>query len=643
MPLVKLDIPAGIYNHGNELDSKGRWLDSSLVRWTNNAAQPVGGWVQFAYLEPFVTNGDFSNSTAPTGWTASQSNTIFAISNGVADLGSTNPGTQSTCFQNISAYLTANETYTVEIELVGAISGSVTPVINGVAGTAITTLGVHRQNIAVGGTITDAANTGWRVSGFGASSVTNFRVYFGSNGHERRYRSSHAWTSNDMAPSVAAAAFDRIVMINGNGSVYDITPSAGFQGSATAGQATGYGGGNYGAGAYGIPQPDDYNNQGIEIAAASAFSLENWGQDLLAVSQGDGKLWELDFAAWLANPSTTKMSLVSASTNPTVIGTVPVGSQGIVVTAERFVFCLGADSNPRQIKWCDRENLYIWEPEVTNEAGDIELQTPGKLVAGVRVRGRTLLLTTLDVWTATYQGPPTVFGFQKIGDSCGLVAKNMVSSVGPAAFWMGENNFFVYDGSQAKVLPCEVHDKVFTELNRDKISHGWCVANQKYNEVWWFYPANGANECNRYVAYDYRENHWLIGSLERSTGVDSGSFADPWWVSQTHIVYRHETGYGYENDSVFLESGPINFSDGEQVARVTEVITEEDTQNDVSLSFKTKIYPNGAESTHTISTLSNPTSVRFTGRQLKMRIEGGQDKNWRLGDVRLRVSSGGTR
>ena len=114
-------------------------------------------------------------------------------------------------------------------------------------------------------------------------------------------------------------------------------------------------------------------------------------------------------------------------------------------------------------------------------------------------------------------------------------------------------------------------------------------------------------------------------------------------MSQTHIVYRHETGYGYENDSVFLESGPINFSDGEQVARVTEVITEEDTQNDVSLSFNTKIYPNGAESTHTISTLSNPTSVRFTGRQLKMRIEGGQDKNWRLGDVRLRVSSGGTR
>jgi hypothetical protein len=160
--------------------------------------------------------------------------------------------------------------------------------------------------------------------------------------------------------------------------------------------------------------------------------------------------------------------------------------------------------------------------------------------------------------------------------------------------------------------------------------------------VWWFYPANGATECNRYVAYDYRENHWLIGALDRSAGVDSGSFAEPWWVGDSS-VYRHEVGYGYGSDDVFLESGPINFADGDQVARVSEVITEEDTQNDVSLSFKTKLYPNGTETTHNVTTLGNPTNVRFTGRQLKMRIEGGTGKNWRLGDVRLRVSPGGTR
>ena len=40
---------------------------------------------------------------------------------------------------------------------------------------------------------------------------------------------------------------------------------------------------------------------------------------------------------------------------------------------------------------------------------------------------------------------------------------------------------------------------------------------------------------------------------------------------------------------------------------------------------------------------SNPTSVRFTGRQFKTLIEADDGANWRFGDVRLRVESGGRR
>ncbi len=635
MPLVKLDIPAGIYNHGNELDSKGRWLDSSLVRWTNNAAQPVGGWTHFADLENLVTNGDFKSST---GWTVSTTNGTLTQSTSDGTITANIGGTAGTQYGQVSrnefSALEASTDYFVEITFDSLTGGSVTPRLNGVVGTAIAASavdGVTRITQTINtGTLVNAANTGINFLGGAVGVISNFRVYKA----DRLYRTSHSWTNNSNSPHFVAASYNRIVIVNGNGSAYDITPSGGVTGTPNASQNTAYGGGNYGAGDYGVESEADYS-----ISEATLWSLDNWGQDLVAVSQTDGFLWELDMAAWALAQTTEKLTKVSADSTA---NQVPNDNYGLVVTAERFVFALGAGGNPRKVQWCDRENLYQWQPQVTNEAGDIELQTAGTLVAGVRVRGRTLLLTSVDCWTATYQGPPTVFGFQKIGDSCGLVSKNMISSVGPSAFWMGKNNFFVYDGSQAQVLPCEVHDKVFTELNHDKVSHGWCVANQKYNEVWWFYPANGSTECNRYVAYDYRENHWLIGALDRSTGVDSGSFSEPWWVGNS-AVYRHEVGYGYESDSVFLESGPINFSDGDKVARVSEVITEEDTQNDVSLSFKTKLYPNGTETTHNVTTLGNPTNVRFTGRQLKMRIEGGTGKNWRLGDVRLRVTSGGAR
>jgi hypothetical protein len=41
--------------------------------------------------------------------------------------------------------------------------------------------------------------------------------------------------------------------------------------------------------------------------------------------------------------------------------------------------------------------------------------------------------------------------------------------------------------------------------------------------------------------------------------------------------------------------------------------------------------------------MANPTSVRFTGRQLRMRIEGVNLADWRVGTMRVEVSGRGKR
>ena len=44
---------------------------------------------------------------------------------------------------------------------------------------------------------------------------------------------------------------------------------------------------------------------------------------------------------------------------------------------------------------------------VTNEAGDQELATSGQIMAGIRTRGGTLIITDTDgAHLAQYQGPP---------------------------------------------------------------------------------------------------------------------------------------------------------------------------------------------------------------------------------------------
>ena len=114
-------------------------------------------------------------------------------------------------------------------------------------------------------------------------------------------------------------------------------------------------------------------------------------------------------------------------------------------------------------------------------------------------------------------------------------------------------------------------------------------------------------------------------------------------VIEPVMVFNHEQGLNYDSGSIFCETGPISLRNGDQVARITEIIPDEKTQGDVDLKFKTRFYPNDAETTHGPFNPSNPTSVRFTGRQLRMRVEGDQATNWRVGTMRLETKAGGRR
>ena len=108
-------------------------------------------------------------------------------------------------------------------------------------------------------------------------------------------------------------------------------------------------------------------------------------------------------------------------------------------------------------------------------------------------------------------------------------------------------------------------------------------------------------------------------------------------------MYDHETGFNYDSGSVFCETGSISIGNGDQIARVTSVITDEKTQGDVDLKFKTRFHPNDTEREFGAFNPSNPTSVRFSGRQLRMRVEGDTLAAWRVGTMRLEVKPGGKR
>lgn len=491
MTLTPLQIPPGVFRNGTDVQSSGRWRDTSLVRWTDGVMQPVGGWA-------------------------------------------------------LRATLTSD------------------PI-----------------------------------------------------------RGAHTWRDLSGDRWIAAGSASGLFVAPASGTPIDITPATFTAGTADATANTGYGGGLYGTAYYGVPRPE-----GGTIGEATTWSIDNWGEYLIACSNDDGVIYE-----WTLN----------TSNDAAIVANAPVDNLGILVTEERFLFALGAGGNPRKVQWSDREDNTSWTPAATNEAGDIELQTSGQIMLGLRVRGQSLILTDTDAHTASYQGPPFVYGFERVGSSCGAISRHAAAAADVGAFWMGRESFFTYRGNSVEPLPCDVADYVFNNINADQKSKVYAVNNGRQSEIWWFYPSADSTECNKYVAFNYREGHWLIGDLARTSGVDAGVFTTPIWFTADGKAYNHEAAFNHSGASIYAESGPISIGTGEQVMNVTQLIPDEKTQGEVTAIFKTRFYPNDVERSYGPYSMGNPTSVRFTGRQIRMRVIGSDLNDWRFGIPRIDAKTRGGR
>jgi len=437
-------------------------------------------------------------------------------------------------------------------------------------------------------------------------------------------RAMISWYDNSSDSYLAGGSYNKLIFITAGSTIHDITPSGLTSGNLNGVLNLGYGGGYYGVGNYGrTPASTEVYQE------ATTWSLDTWGEYLLACSSKDGKIyeWQLDTAVL-----------------PTALTNAPVSNNAMVVTEERFVFALGAGGNPRKVQWCDKEANTVWSPLATNEAGDFELQTTGQIMCGLRMRGRTLILTDNDAHMATYSGPPFIYGFERVGTACGVASRKGAVAIDEGAFWMGTKGFFTYDGSIAKELNCQVSDYVFDDLNTSQITKVYAVHNSQHGEIWWFYPSSGSLENDRYVSLDYQEGHWSVGVLERTAGVDLGVFNNPIWADADGDLYNQETGSIHSGSSKpYAESGPISLGNGDKIMRVTNLIPDEKTQGQVNVTFKTRFHPNDTETSHGAFTLTNPTDVRFTGRQVRIKVQGVGDTDWRSGIMRIEATAGGRR
>lgn len=432
-----------------------------------------------------------------------------------------------------------------------------------------------------------------------------------------------AWRANSGLPHLVFGTHAALWHFAG-GALLNITPTGFAAGSVNAGMSAGmYGAGAYGTGLYG----EGDLSQGV-LAEANSWQLDNFGEDLVACAPSDGRIFYRPTATGgLAAP----------------LANAPVNTRAVVVTPEGFIVALAAAGEARRVEWSGQRNATLWDggsgPGST--AGRFWLEDTGSVMCGRRGRGETLIWTEHSLWAMRFVGGPFIYSFARLGSACGVISRRAAAVIDGRALWMGTRSFFSYEGF-VSVLPCDVEEFVFREMNHDQASKVEAVVNGEFGEVTWYYPSVHSVENDRYVTYDFRRKHWTIGVLNRTSGADRGAFPTPILGDPAGRLFLHETGHSYEGAVPFAESGPVELGEGEYVMGVRRIIPDEDTQGGVRMTLIGADAPARPETMHGPFAIAQPTDVRMQAREVRLRVEH-VSGHWRFGAPRLDVVQRGKR
>lgn len=310
-----------------------------------------------------------------------------------------------------------------------------------------------------------------------------------------------------------------------------------------------------------------------------------------------------------------------------------VGS--MFVTPERILVAVGStDGNgnfdPLRVAWTDTGNNQTWAGTTANLAGNFTLSNGTYLVRGLSMQNENVIFGNDMIYTMRFTpDPATVFNFDLVGTGCGLIGPNAVCEARGQVYWLSPSGqFFVYGGGQLQPIVSTVRRSLFDNLawvQHDKI-YAW--HNSGHNEIWWSYPdSRDGNEVSRYVIFNYVTNIWSLGTFNRSSWCDAGSYQYPLAVDTDGNIWFHEKGYSDDGSarSWSLTSGWFDIGDGDQHLLINGMYPDaEDLQGGYNVTFTTQIRDARGtnERDYTSQSITSDTGrvdVRATGQIAKIK------------------------
>lgn len=181
-----------------------------------------------------------------------------------------------------------------------------------------------------------------------------------------------------------------------------------------------------------------------------------------------------------------------------------------VVGGQVVVF--NTSDNSDEFNFSAQDNAGDWTNSLaTLSVSGRLVDTQGGITAGRRLGNDIVAYKEKSLYLGRFVGAPVIWDFNLISDEIGAVSNEAVIPVENEHYFMGIDDFYVFDGARPRSIGQAVKEFFFNdELDFDFRSSVRGIHDRDRGRIIWWYPSqNGSGGAlDRYISYHYFSKRW---------------------------------------------------------------------------------------------------------------------------------------
>lgn len=151
-----------------------------------------------------------------------------------------------------------------------------------------------------------------------------------------------------------------------------------------------------------------------------------------------------------------------------------------------------------------------WTPSIATQCvTGTFIDTPGPIVGAKKLGNTIVAYKNHAMYLGVYVGAPQVWSWEKIPGEVGAVSNEAVVSTSNAHFFIGTDDFYMFDGSRVVSLQSPVRQWFYSNID-PQFSYRCLGTFDRMNArvMWWFPSKSGGGKLDKCLVYHVTTNKW---------------------------------------------------------------------------------------------------------------------------------------